>query len=406
MPLSSSLPLRALFLPLSLAACGDPAPTAITVETDEPPALVAFREDGSTAWRTAPVDAKHTFSFEATGPYHVVVACENREGLVHVAQYARTLDDAAALSHSCDSADDPFMVRGTVVQSGEVGLGNSSMAGEGPDWPFELPAGAGAVELVMRSSHEIAIRRDLQVAADMQLGSIDLAQVGLAALVPTTFTAANAGAAEIRSSLVLLDTGATVTFLSLGAGWSRDLAPESVLRPGDEQLVLLSASEPPSAATPQRRSRSTTRALRVGGPTEIALPAPLSGVQLESTAEKLSATWGELPTHDAVVISRNAYAAAGPESWAHELSLSRSFLEATGASSATLDFSGVPGFKAAWRPAAGLEETRRITALRGAVDGEREQSSVSEIVGPEVEPALASPASVARRLRAELRLAR
>jgi hypothetical protein len=229
----------------------------------------------------------------------------------------------------------------------------------------------------------LAIRRDVQIAGDTQLGPVDLAKESTQSLVLTPFTAANLQPNELLSSSTLLFAGHTVaslqnSFLQRQSSWDTKLAPESMLRATDHQNVRLDAAETSSGTILQRRYRSVSRDVHVGDPTSVTLPEPLGPVTFEMTTDRLAATWSALPEHDDLWLVRTSFLA---ESWiSHEITLSRAFVEATGATSATLDFSDVPGFKSEWRHDPTLQQSRWFSASRGASFHNRVYAGVSESI--------------------------
>jgi hypothetical protein len=387
-----------MVLPLALAplaaGCGDnePAPLEVTVaiETAQPPALIAFRDDADAEWHALPIDGRSSFEVKPTGPYRVLIACEFAGDLgpsVEIEEYARTLEDGAAIDHACGGKDRPFHVRGRMAQPGVAYLGAASRGGFMPAWSFDFPAATGTLDLVMRSADQLAIRRGVEIADDVQLGAMDMDQEGAAALISTPFTVGNVRTGELISTGTRLDTGSTATVLQdemSGAGaWTAKLAPESMLRATDRQTVSLRATELAGAPGEQNRYRIVHRDIRVGGSTAVTLPEPIGPVTFEATADALTAAWQALPEHDAVSLQRYGITMSGTRT--HQLTVSGSFLAATAAAasaaSVTLDLSGVPGFKSEWRQVAASQQTYMLTARHGSAP-EIALSQVNKTVVP------------------------
>lgn len=399
MRLSASLSLP-LTLPLALllgsfaAGCDDGHghATAVTIETVDPPALVAFRPEGRTEWQSLAVAGKASFGFEVTGPYELVIVCDDLAGFVDVEHFARTPEDAASIEYTCESLATPFAVRGTMVQPGELAFDSSSTESASPNWSFQLSTSDGAHDLIMRSADgRIGMRRAIQITADRQLGTIDLAQETLAAMVPTAFTATNLRPTESRSSASYLETEGSFLFLHIGSGWDMDIAPQSVLEPTDHQSIGITAGEPTGGPNAQRKSRSIRRDVRVGDPTAVTLPEPLGPVTFEAAADRLAATWSTLPEHDGLRLTHYSYSDDLVQTWYYSTFATRAFVDATGARSIALDFRDVPGFKSEWRHDPAHEQSRQLSAVRDLSPSETATSTVSE----SIEPVTARPAPAA-----------
>lgn len=352
------------------------------MQTEEPPALLAFREEGSTKWQSVAVAGRSTFTITAAGPYRVVVTCENLGGVIQVIQYARTLDDEPLIKLVCNTTPGSFTVRGTMMQPGKISLGYDTRSGTDPNWGFELPSSPGSFDLVMLSEDaRIAIRRDVQITSDQQLGVLDLALEAPQMRVPIAFTATNLLPTESRSSQVILEAGGTLASLHYGPGWDFDLAPRSVLQPTDHQTVIINASEPPSTANPVSRTRSVVRDFGVGDSTTVTLLEPLDMIAFENSPDRLVATWSALPEYDALILTRSSYASP-TRSWSHSITLTRAFVEATGATSATLDLSDIPSFKSQWRQDPSLAQEHQFTTRRVPSDFDLATSSIIEYLEP------------------------
>lgn len=375
-------------LSLPAAACDGEgeAEEVIIVETGNSPALVAYQAEGMAAWQPLVAGQDGKLSFPTSGPYRVVVVCEISSAgssSVEVKQYARTPEDGTSLEHDCARGEHPFHLRAQMSQPGVAYFGDRHGAGFIPDWQLDLPAARGTFDLVMRAGTGIAIRRDLEITADKDLGAIDLAPASLEELVPMTFIVSNAQQGELMNASTRLDTGSTVAILqdamSGSGGFTTKLAPESVLRTTDRQTAILNATV--LAATPgaQNRYRTLQRDVRVGAATAATLPEPLGPVTFEVTGERLTAKWSALPEHDEVTLRWHSTTMAGTKD--HVAAVSRSYLEATEATSAALELRDIPGFKAEWRHASGSQQTHELTAIRSR-EGEKALSQVNEPAKP------------------------
>jgi hypothetical protein len=197
----------------------------------------------------------------------------------------------------------------------------------------------------------IAIRRDAAITDGQDLGVIDMVAEGAQALVPVSFTIPNLRAGESVKSQVFLTTEHTsIPLLALSSqppGLVPRLVPNSALRSADRQTVTLVATAQ-DATTSQSDTRNLTRDVRVGDPASFTLPESLGPVTFTTTPEALTAMWSTLPDHDEIQLIRQA-TFPGPIRL-QQMALSRTFLEATGGTSATLDLHAIPGFQDSWQP--------------------------------------------------------
>jgi len=359
-------------------APGDSDGNVVSVTTGIPPALLAFRDDLSTDWVGLPVHGATTFDLTTHGAYQVVIACSagDQDPSVTMILYGRTADDDPTIKLSCGGGF-PFQVKGEAFEAGEVSLGDSSEGASFTDWQFDLVAQPGTFDLVMvsRSStgvpSSIAFRRDLAIVNDTDLGAISLSQ-GSQPLVPVSYTIANLQAGESATSSLLLTAGNTEAFVgSLGGspqGLTAQLVPDAALRPTDRQHLTLAAATT-DATTSLSHSRALGRDVQVGDSTVWTLPDPIGGVTFDVTADRMTATWSSLPEYDEIELLREGFTTDfGPpvttQVRLHELVLSRAFAEATGATSATLDFHAIPGFKSQWQQDPTVSQFRTLEAIR------------------------------------------
>jgi hypothetical protein len=373
-----------LLAPLA-AGCDEPAPP-ITIQTGNPPALVAYLEEGMAGWEPLVAAEGGGFELEASGPYRVVIVCEGSGGgrpSIEVKQYARTPEDGRSIEHACARAEHPFHLRGRVAQSAVAYFGGFSRAGFISDWELDLPVAPGSADLVMLASGRIGIQRDIEITGDTQLGAIDVSPTGTEALVPISFTVSNPRQGELISASTRLETGSTVAMIqsamSGSGGWSTTLAPERMLRETDRQTAILSAAQLGSSPAAQNHYRTLERDVRVGDPTAAALPEPLGPVTFAIEGVRLTATWSALPEHDELALRWHSITMQ--ETKDHVISLSRTFLDATGATSASLELRDIPGFKDEWRHAPGSQQAHELTASRTG-GGEKALSQVNEWVYP------------------------
>lgn len=342
----------------------------ITVEVTGQPALVAYRDDASPTWQTPSVDGVRSFAATVHGPYRVVVVCADEQS-VAASQYARTPADGAVLRHLCGTADFPLAVRGRATEPVQLTLGLVGYQLAQAPADFALPAVAGTYDLGMLfgpldAPDRLAVRRDLDVTADVTLAPIDARSAGAEALVPMTFTASNGLPDEELTQRTQLHTAhAAITLREThGApndGWDTALVAAAALQPTDHQTIALTATRQLPAH--RTTSRTLAREVHAGDSAEVKLPEPAPAIAFDMTASRLGAPLAQLPAHSDVAIWQ-LNLTAGDASWLHETRLSASFLDATHADTAVVDFSAVPGFQPGWRLQPGLDMVRALDATQ------------------------------------------
>jgi hypothetical protein len=364
----------------------------ITIETGELPALIVYREEATPDWKTPASPSTGRYEFEVAGPYRVTVVCAGPDRDVGVVQFARTPDDERSIEYLCgDPPASPFHVRGQMLQPGIVNFGATDLRRSTAPWSFELPTTAGTFDLVALSGDtstgfdHFEIRRDITVTADRDLGTIDVAQLPAQATVPTRFTASNLAANEQTVAHVALYSGSTYAFTGAANqpehAWQVELVPGTALRSTDTQDVHLLAGASLSEQPQQQSQREVIRRIREGGSTLVTLMDPLGPTTFESTADRLVATWTSLPECDAIDVSRDNFSTDSP-TVSQEFRLSHAFMASTGASAttATLDFTDVPGFRPEWRHDPTLDQDFEVLAVRGTLPDDHTFSNVFEFI--------------------------
>jgi hypothetical protein len=178
----SSVAAHGALLASLAVGCGDASPAGppgsiVTLETGDPPALIAFRDEGAD-WRSLAVAATTTFELEVTGPYEVVVVCESADRrLVAARKYARTLDDERTIDHLCGTAPFPFTVRGQMAESGQVWFGGAGRGRFAVDsvWDFTLPG--IAISPLRGSFHDVQLSHSFLEATAATSITLDLSDV-------------------------------------------------------------------------------------------------------------------------------------------------------------------------------------------------------------------------------------
>jgi hypothetical protein len=366
---------------VAAAACGDKT-AHITIETTEPPALVAFRNESSAQWQSLVTQGTSTFHVVATGAYRVVVACSTSSTGGIIAEIARTPDDDPVIQYPCQSG--AFVVTGQMQQPGAVAIGTTTAINPTTTapWNFSLPGPMSSFDLVMlfrdpASAPRIAIRRDVALSGDTNLGRLDPATENAQAMVPTSFTASGLASSETRSVTVNLHTASTSAILTaLGAPntWDAALVPDAILRSTDRENIALLAT---SISGTQTQFRSVGRDVRVGGATSLALPEPIGSVVFDMTAARLSATLPSTADYDRFALLRQARS-TGQGTTGQTASFSRSFLEATGGTGAVLELDSVPGYPPDWRFDPASPQLRQAILIRDSTTGDSTSAGVSQ----------------------------
>jgi hypothetical protein len=372
------------------SACGAGRASSITVVTDQPPALIAYREEGTPDWRTPTSPGTGRYEFEVAGPYRVIVVCVDSRQVV-TTQLARTVDDAPSIELPCgDPPVHTLLVSGRMLQPGTVSFDLEGLDSSTAPWSFDISTNPGTFDLVAFSGDQstgfdhFEIRRDITITADRDLGTIDVAQVPAQALVPTQFTATNLAANESPLAYVELLSGntyaAAVPTTQPEHAWQLGLVPSAALRSTDTQDVHLATRAPLSEQPMQRSTREFIRRVRDGGSTLVTLLDAIGPTRFESTADRLVATWTSVPECDQLVVARTSFSSS--RLVVQGLRLSHAFLASTGtgARSVALDFTDVPGLRPEWRHDPTLEQDFLVFASRGTSPDDYASSEVLESV--------------------------
>lgn len=352
---------------------GEVVEVGVTVATGSPAALLAVRNSDEPAWRQVEVNGEREVEVMVHGAYEVVMVCAGATAAdpVTVTRFARTVDDGERLEQHCGGSE--ASVHGTLRQPGQVALANSAMAMNRSDWGFALPVRTGTFDLMLLRGapgalEALGFRRGVQVSGDLDLGAIDLTAETLTPLVEVHPKAENLLAGErgmVRTWINTGSTGASISTgpLTPGAGLSTRVAPAAALTAADRQSVAITVSAPEAGKPAQVRSRSAAVAVKAGEDPVVLLPEPMGPAAFAVSDLQASATWTDLPDGARVTFTRGASAPAANRR--HVVVMSPSFLEETKATSAHLDFTSVPGFKAEWQLDAKAAQTLSLTASQG-----------------------------------------
>jgi hypothetical protein len=217
-------------------------------------------------------------------------------------------------------------------------------------------------DLLEAGVDRIAIRRDVAVTGDLELGALQAEQEHAQAMPRLSFTSSSLEAGETLSHRLMLRARNTSVLVGSPLGnsdWQLAVAPRTILAPGDQQVVTLTATRPANAAG-NTYYRITTIDVKDGTPTAVQLPEHLTPVAFDTTPDRLTATWQSLPDPSELWLTRrsltkhvtdlgNGNIGVAFSDVHHRLVTSAAFLAATGATSAALDLHEIPGFDPAWQ---------------------------------------------------------
>lgn len=159
------------------------------------PTYIAYR-DGGGAWQTPERTANGRYALRVTDTYQVVYVCTDDNGLFDVEEVRATVDDGAtyaALPYrvlesggckepSWPTTPLPFQVTGRTAQASDLVIGGISMSTSTFEPTFSTPVPSGTYPL-FATDHvdpgKRVLKRMIDVTADLDLGTIDLASDAL-----------------------------------------------------------------------------------------------------------------------------------------------------------------------------------------------------------------------------------
>ena len=365
-------------------AAPDAMPTVatVTLQTVAEPVLVAFRDESSTTWQVLSVAGTTTFEIHPTGPYRLVVVCRTPRS-VNATQYGLVLEDGTMFEHACGAPTRPLTARGSLAESGLVSFGGNQALSSAAPWTFELAVSPGTYDLVTLlgdpfDPDRIALRRDVAMTADLDLGAVDL--TGAEPLAVVSFTPTNKLDGEIVTHYTYFDSGqgAFYSFVQSGS-WAAKFVPASLLRTTDHQGIELGAY----TLDGPRRSiyRGIGRAYHAGDPTEVTLPAAIAPVSFEVAGNRLSVALPAMPSDADAELATQTQVKGDDAFRVQSTRLSSQFMHATGTTSVVVDFTHVPGFLAEWMLADTGLRIRSFDASVQTSPYDRTLTGVSETLG-------------------------
>lgn len=309
--------------------------------------LLAFRDGIDAAWQTLTPTGGGRYEIMVHGPFTVEAVFTDGHS-VSTREVSRTLEDAPAVDLSSlvpmSRADPQSVLRGTMWQTGSVYLGDSFGYNFDGKPAFEIGIADGTYDLVAKLEQptpRVVIRRGVTVAGPTTLSpAIDAIREGIA-LVSVPVTVTNLASDEAPSVNNTLVTASTTAWLNYDPQvLVAQLAPDSVLRPGDAQYIQVWGGR-------VRSTRNISRRVVAGGSTAFTLPVP-PAVQVAAVAGRLVATWDTLAPYDHLTLhAAQSSDGQGSGFIILQREVSVSYLAASGDTSASFD-ADLPGYDPTW----------------------------------------------------------
>lgn len=334
------------------AAPPDAAPPVIHITADGPALLVKVK-DGNGPWLDpSPTPSPSgTVGFDAvvTGPYSVILVCNDAFGSLDIRQVFQTPDDDRVVSFNCTNTLPPgHQVTGHMVQAGAIQMADTfdrSLAT--PDWDFTLfDVPDGAQDLIATSADKIAVRRGVAISGDTAIAAaVDVDQEGTA-LVPQAFTVANPRPGETFTAAVGFLNASNPHIparVYLGAADGAKVVPDSALLPGDTQSVSVRANSTTGGGL-KSIVRSLRRPFQLGGDAAFPVPDAPKNLGWTGAGGGFGARWQALSGLD-----RNDFTVTGfNDGKVQNVAATGNWLAATGATAIAIDVT-VPGFLPEWK---------------------------------------------------------
>ena len=399
--------------------------TKITIKSDQPLAMVAYREVTDPVWHAATEVTSGTFVAQVRGPYWVVTACQAPQPgmtsrFTQIWRAGRTLDDAHEITT-------PFVcyaqipkplpeVKGVMTQGadqiGTIAIGNDQIAtqfnGLTAQFPYALSVPKGAYTMYGYNGDRIAIRHGVTVAKTMSVAPLDLLAEG-APYEVTPFVAVNASPFSYQHAVTrVADPGSKafsgdLPFNVVDVALPGRTIPSSLLTT-DNQTVSVQADIFTSSANVSRNENlSSRRPWRSGDDLVFSEPPQIGGAAWSyNELGQLRASWTSLPPATIFTADVGGFSLFGD--WVDDFTeMSQGFLAATNPTSVVIDTS-LPDFQVGWMivytPAANGYYARTLIAqdVTNRDDPERNPiytSDITEWVFPATTAATAA-AQIAR----------
>jgi len=368
-----TLLITALSIPVSLVACATDEPstdelsaelstsTKITIKTDGPQALVAYRDFSDPVWHAANAKSPTKYVAKVHGPYLVTAVCVTAfevggtvfGKIVNVLEYARTLDDATELTaNTCNTVPKTREVTGLMAQIGSVLVGDSLATSISPDWTFQLPVRKGTYTLYASTPFDglIVIRRGLDVQHDVTVAPIDAAVEGHL-LDSASFTVTNASMFDTEAIVAIQAQSGTVPLtVSKGSLEFSPVIPNDVLTPDDNQTVTVQARTKDFFPELERTTlRASRRPWRIGDDPAFTLPDLFGAPSWALNSDGDNAvSWSSQPAFSVFTAQEYGNGQDASFTITSTIDASPSFIAASSLHSLTFD-TQIPGFQPEWR---------------------------------------------------------
>jgi hypothetical protein len=229
----------------------------VDLEGSDPPLFVAY-QDGARAWQA--IDPTTSpLVLRVHDDYQLLAVCGDASDGFDTGIQASTIDDGPTVGVPCfqftSPATTPVTASGTVVQPGSVSIGVTQSSAT-PNWPFSLTVAKGMHTLVAISATKAIVQNGLDLEADTTLPNIDISAG--AALVPVTFTVADAAPGATLDTQLRESLANDFTFLPSVPGTTAHALPASLLSNTDVQTVAVSAASATTFQTALQQVNNTT----------------------------------------------------------------------------------------------------------------------------------------------------
>ena len=165
-----------------IAACGSSPsgpPTTVTVTSNLPLLIAAFRDGPAAAWRDATMTSPTTYEITVHGPYVFGAVYDNGlpgiSPLYELDEHARTLDDDLAFTVTEPPPSGTLStVSGTMMQAGTIAVDDDFRGSPTPNWSFDLSASPGRHDLFALTADHVLVQRGVDATHDVAVGSLDV----------------------------------------------------------------------------------------------------------------------------------------------------------------------------------------------------------------------------------------
>ncbi|HTR51662.1 MAG TPA: hypothetical protein VMJ10_13195 [Kofleriaceae bacterium] len=320
--------------PIDTAPDAEAAANQVTVNLFATPTLFMYR-DGQGAWQMPEAAGLGKFHLHVTNDYETVLVCANGAAFQAVLQ-GSTFADGATQYLFCDApgaAGATVDVTGTLAEAGTIAIGGATQTTSSAHASFDLAVTTGAHDLVAYDASNIYVSRGQTISAATALGTVDTDASGTA-MVALPLVIGNLGTDKLQTELEWSLTNDYVDLI--GSSATLETPPASLVMQDDFQFLDVSAN-----GTGTFRDGSTEF---TGSDPGFTLPDAPTGVSFAATSTAVTATWGTLPEYDS--LTEFVDAANAPQQ--QMMTVSQSWVEATGATSLTFD-AMPPGYDSAWQ---------------------------------------------------------